>query len=125
MPPKKQPAEALHRPAGLEYFADGNAAVVLVPRQDGKGHDAIELRKNPTPNSKRAWLIRVNSNPRFSISERRLLSPRRFRNVAVRQLTARIRDPEQWPLDILALPEAGWRPMIERLIAALERGGGE
>ena len=45
---EKQPAEALHRPAGLEYFADGNAAVVLVPRQDGKGHDAIELRKNPS-----------------------------------------------------------------------------
>ena len=119
----KQPAEALHRPAGLDYFADGNAAVVLVQRQDGKGHDAIELRKNPTPNSKRAWLIRVNSNPRFSISERQQLSPRRFRNVAVRQLTARIRDPEQWPLDVVALAEAGWRHMMERLIATPERGG--
>src|SRR6516165_8639906 len=98
---EKQPAEALHRPAGLEYFADGNAAVVLIPRQVGKGHDAVELRKNPTHNSKRAWLIRVNSNPRFSISKRQLLSPRRFRNVAARQL--RIRDPEQWPLDVVAL----------------------
>jgi hypothetical protein len=125
MSDKKQPAEACHRPAGLEYFADRNAARVLIPRQVGKGHDAIELRKNPTRDSKRAWLVRVNSNPRFSISERQLLSPRRFRNVAVQQLTARVRDPQQWPVDILALPEAGWRAMMERLIAALERGGGE
>jgi hypothetical protein len=123
MRPKKRPAEACHRPAGLEYFADRNAAVVLIPRQGGKSHDAIELRKNPARNSKRAWLVRVNSNPSFSISGRQLLSPRRFRNVAVHQLMARIRDPEQWPLDILALPEAGWRPMMERLIAALEREG--
>jgi hypothetical protein len=121
MSSKKQPAEALEHPAGLEYFADGNGACVLIPRQDGKGHDVIKLRKNPTHNSKRAWLIRVNSNPRFSISKRQLLSPRRFRNVAVRQL--RIRDPEQWPLDVVALAEAGWRHMMERLIATPERGG--
>ena len=122
MSQKKQPAGACQRPAGLEYFADGCAAVAL-PRPQGEGHDVIKLRKNPTANSKRRLLVQLNGHPSFSISERQLLSPRRFRNVAVRQLTARIRDPEQWPFDILALPEAGWRTMIERLIATLERGG--
>jgi hypothetical protein len=120
---KKPTGRDLPPPGRSKYFADGNAARVLLPRQVGKGHDAVELRKNPTRNSKRAWLVRVNSNPSFSISERQLLSPRRFRNVAVRQLMARIRDPQQWPLDILALPEAGWRPKMERLIAAVEQGG--
>jgi hypothetical protein len=54
MAPNGKPAEACHRPAGIEYFGDAFAACVLIPRQDGKGHDTIELRKNPEPNSKRA-----------------------------------------------------------------------
>jgi hypothetical protein len=124
MPPKKQPAEALHRPAGVEYFADRNAAVVLIPRQVGKGHDAVELRKNPSLNSTRPWLVRLNGYPPFSISERRLMSLTHFRKVAVRQLSAaRVSDHQQWPRDIFGLSESSWCDMVERLIAALERGG--
>jgi hypothetical protein len=119
----KQPAEASHRLAGIEYFADGDAAVALIPRQQGEGHDAIKLRKNPTANSKRRLLVQLNGHPRFSISERQLLSLYRFAKVAARQLSARPSDHEQWLRDILGLRESGWRPMVERLIAALERGG--
>jgi len=56
---KKQPAEACHRPAGLEYFADGNAARVLIPRQVGNGHDVIKLRKNTVRGSDRCWLVQL------------------------------------------------------------------
>lgn len=119
---KQQPAEACHRPAGLEYFADGYVAAALIPHQVGKGHDTIKLRKNPTANSKRRLLVQLNGHPRFSISERQLLSLYRFQKVAARQLSARPSDHEQWLRDILGLPESGWRPMVERLIAALERG---
>ncbi|WOH82146.1 hypothetical protein RX327_02805 [Bradyrhizobium sp. BEA-2-5] len=120
MAPNSKPAEAVAHSAGLQFLADGIAATVLIARQVGNSHDTIELRKNPTPNSKRPWLIQLNGHPRFSISERQLLSLRRFRNVAVRQLSARASDHEQWLRDVLALQEDGWRPMIEYLIAALE-----
>ena len=123
MPQKKQPAEACHRPAGIKYFADGCAAVALIPRQVGKGHDVIKLRKNPTANSKRRLLVQLNGHPRFSISERQLLSLYRFQKVAARQLSGRPSDHNQWLRDLLGLQESGWRPMVERLIAALERGG--
>src|SRR6476620_2241922 len=102
-PPKKQPAEALHRPTGLEYlyFADRNAAAVLIPRQVGKGHDAVELRKVSEANGKRLWVVRLNNFPSFSISTRQLLSVWEFRKVASRQLLDKCRDFEQWPGDVL------------------------
>jgi hypothetical protein len=120
---KKQPAEACHRPAGVEYIADGNAAVAFIPRQQGKGHDAIELRKNPAPKSKRGWVVQLNGYHSFSIKEQQLRSPRRFRNVATHQLRRRVRDHRNLQRDLSGLPQVGWRPMVERLIAALERGG--
>jgi hypothetical protein len=125
VPRKKQPAEACHRPAGIEYFADGCAAVALIPRQQGEGHDVIKLRKNPMPNGKRRLLVQLNGHPRFSISERQLLSLHRFQKVAARQLSGRPSDHEQWLRDLLGLQESGWRPMVERLIAALELGAAE
>jgi hypothetical protein len=124
MPPKKQPAEALQRPAGPEYFADGNAARVLIPRQVGKGHDAVELRKNPEPNNKRRWVVRLNNFPSFSITTPQLLSVRLFRNVALRQLLDYGRF-EPWPLDVLGLPQVSWRSMVVQLLTALWRGGAE
>jgi hypothetical protein len=111
-----------YRPADPEYFHE-NAVVVHIPHRVGKGHDAIELRKNPTANSNRCYLVQLNKKPPFSISHRQLVSARRFRNVAAWQLAATVRDPERWPRDVLALPEDSWRPIVERLIAALERGG--
>ncbi|MGX1348225.1 hypothetical protein AB7M49_001801 [Bradyrhizobium elkanii] len=125
MPSKKQPAGAVARPAGLTYFADGTTATVLIARQVGEGQDTIELRKNPKRNSKRTWLIQLNSHPTFSISEQQLLSLHRFRKVAVRQLSGHASDHEQWLRDVLGLQEGGWRPMVEHLIAALCLEGAE
>jgi hypothetical protein len=124
MPPKKQPAGACHRPTGLEYFADGSAARVLIPRQLGKGHDAIELRKNPEPNKKRRWVVRLNNFPSFSITTPQLLSVRLFRNVALRQLLD-YGGFEPWPLDVLGLTQVSWRSMVVQLVTALWRGGAE
>jgi hypothetical protein len=122
MPPKKQPAEA-HRPAGLEYFADRNAAVVLIPRQIGKGQ--VELRKNPTHNSKRCWLVQLNGHPPFSISHRQLLSPTRFRRVAVHQISLRDSHLDRFLPDVVRLPEIGWRGIVERLITIVLVPGGK
>ncbi|MGY4503742.1 hypothetical protein ACVWYH_007699 [Bradyrhizobium sp. GM24.11] len=123
MPRKKQPAGAVPRPAGLEYFADGSAAVALMPRQVGDGHDAIKLRKNPMANSKRSWQVQFNGFPPFSITERQLLSLRRFRLVATCQLSHRGCHLDHFLPLICDVPEAGWREIIERLLAALEQGG--
>jgi hypothetical protein len=122
---KKQPAEACHRPAGLEYFADRNAARVLIPRQVGAGHDAIELRKVPEANGKRLWVVRLNNFPSFSISTRQLMSVRQFRKVAFRRLLDNGRDFEQWPRDVLVLPQASWFQIAVRLVNCLWRGGAE
>ncbi|MBR0866735.1 hypothetical protein ACVIWV_001937 [Bradyrhizobium diazoefficiens] len=126
MAPNSKSAGPAARPADLKYFADGNVAVVLIPRQLGEGHDVIELRKNPTANSKRRLRVQLNGHPRFSISERQLLSLYRFQKVAARQLSARPSDHEQWLRDILGLQESGWGAIVERLIAMLlAQGGGE
>jgi hypothetical protein len=124
MPHKNRPAEALHRPASLEYFADGNAAVLIIPRQDGKGHDAVELRKVPA-NGKRLWVVRLNNFPSFSVSTRQLLSVGEFRKVAFRQLLDIGRDFEQWPRDVLDLPQASWHQIVVRHVNCLWRGGAE
>jgi hypothetical protein len=120
---KKQPAAVMAHPAGLEYLAVANAARVLIPRRSGKGHDVVELRRSPGLDSHRCYLVQANKQSWFSISERQLVSARRFRNVAEWHLAATVRDPEQWPRDLLAMPEDEWRPMIDRLMAILERGG--
>jgi hypothetical protein len=124
MPQKNQPAEALHRPAGVEYFAVGNSAVARIARQGGKGHDAVELRKVPA-NGKRLWVVRLNNFPSFSVSTRQLLSVRDFRKVAFRQLLDIGRDFEQWPRDVLVLPQASWHQIVVRLVNCLWRGGAE
>jgi hypothetical protein len=125
MPQKKQPAEACHRPAGIEYFADGCAAVALIPRQQGEGHDVIKLRKNPMPNDKRQWVVRLNNFPSFSITTQQLLSVRQFRKVAFRQLLDNLRDVEQWPWDILFLRQASWHRIFAGLVHTLKLGGAE
>jgi hypothetical protein len=123
MPQKKQPAEACHRPAGIEYFADGCAAVALIPHQVGKGHDTIELRENPQPNSKKHWVVRVNNFPSFPISTQQLASVWQFRRAAFRQMLNNGRDFERWPFGIFGLPQASWHQIVAGLAAALERGG--
>src|SRR5215471_7397314 len=115
MPRKKQPAGAVTRPAGVEYFADGNAARVRIPRQDGKGHDTIELRKNPEPNSKRPWVAQLNDFSSFSITWPQLLWVREFRRIALRQL-ADHGGSEPWPLDVLWMPQASWYRMVAPLV---------
>jgi len=127
MAPNSKPAGACHRPAGIEYFADGCAAVALIPRQQGEGHDRIELRKNPMPNGKRCWLVQLNSHPWFSIAHRQLLSPSRFAVVAVYQLSRRDKHLDRFLPDFVRVMEVeGWRDIIERLIAMLlAQGGGE
>jgi len=123
---KKQPAEACHRPAGLEYFADGNAARVLIPRQVGNGHDVIKLRKNTVRGSDRCWLVQLNSHPPFSIAHLQLLSPKRFCSVAVHQLSCRDKNLDRFLPDIVRVTEVkGWRGIVERLIAILLVRGGE
>jgi hypothetical protein len=121
---KKQPAEACQRPAGVEYFAVGNSAVANIPRELGKGHDAVELRKVPA-NGKRLWVVRLNNFPSFSISTQQLLSVRRFRKIAFRQLLDNGRDFEEWPRDVLVLPQASWYQIVVRLVNCLRRGGAE
>jgi hypothetical protein len=125
MSPKKRPAEACHRPAGVEYFADRNAAVVLIPRQDGKGHDVVKLRKNAVRGSDRCWLVQLNSYSPFSIAHFQLLSPMRFRRVALWQLSRRNSHLDRFLPDVVRLPEVGWRGIVERLIAVLLVRGGE
>jgi len=122
MSPKKRPAEAFQRPAGIEHFADGNAEVVLIPRQGGKGHDVIKLRKNTVRGSDRSWLVQLNSHPPFSIAHFQLLSPMRFRRVALWQLSRRNSHLDRFLPDVVRLPEVGWRGIVERLIV-LVRGG--
>src|SRR5689334_12180729 len=124
MTPKQRPAEAVARLASVEYFADRNAAVVFIPRQAGKGHDAVELRKVPA-NGKRLWVVRLNNFPSYSISTRQLLSVGEFRKVAFRQLLDIGRDFEQWPRDVLDLPQASWHQIVVRLVNCLWRGGAE
>ncbi|MCS3521847.1 hypothetical protein [Bradyrhizobium elkanii] len=123
MPRKKQPAAAVARPAGLKFSADGIAARVFIPRQLGKGHDAIELRKNPKAKSKRGWLVQFNQFPRFSIKERQLQSLPRFCIVATCQLSHRGCHLDHFLPKIRDLPKSDWREIIEHLIAALEQGG--
>jgi hypothetical protein len=126
MSPKKQAAEALHRPASLKYFAHADAARVLIPRQPGIGYDVINLRKNPMPKGKRCWLVQLNSRPPFSISHWQLLSPIRFRRVALYQLSQRDSHLDRFLPDVVRLPEVGWREIVDRLIAILwTSGGGE
>jgi hypothetical protein len=109
----------------LEYFADGNTAVALIPRQSGKSHDAIKLCQNPMLKGGRRWLLQLNGHPPFSISHRQLLSPIRFKRVAVYQLSRRDNHLDRFLPDVVRLPEVGWRDIIERLIALLAGGGSE
>jgi hypothetical protein len=124
MPRKMQPAGRWHASAGLEYFADGNAAKVLIPRHGHIGHDTFELRKNPEPNSKRPWVAQLNDFPSFSITWPQLLRVREFRRIARRQL-ADHGGSEPWPLDVLCMPQASWYRMVAPLVTALWRGGAE
>ncbi|MBR1211333.1 hypothetical protein [Bradyrhizobium sp. JYMT SZCCT0180] len=125
MAPKSKQAKAVARPASPEFVALANAALVRLPRQGGRGIDVIELRRNPTFNSARCWVVRINSHPSFSISHRQLISPSRFRGVAVYQLLRRDFQLDHFLCDIVGLPVIGWCDIVERLIAALERGSGE
>jgi hypothetical protein len=124
MPRKKQPAGACNRQAGPEYFADGKAARVRIPRQAGEGHDTIELRKDPEPNSKRPWLVQLNNFPSFSITTPQLLWVRKFLKIALRQLADR-GGSEPWPLDVLWMPQASWYRMVARLCTTIWQGGAE
>jgi hypothetical protein len=125
VPRKKQPAEACHRPAGLEYFADGCAVAALIPRQVGKGRDVIKLRKNPRSDSTRCWLVQLNSHPWFSIEHLQLLSSSRFASVALHQLSSRDKRLDRFLPDIVRVTEVeGWTDIIERLIAMLLAAGG-
>jgi hypothetical protein len=119
-----KPAEAVARPAARTYLAEGDTARVLIPRQVGEGHDAIGVRRNPKPNSERRWLLQLNGHPPFSISHRQLLSPLRFRTVAVYQLSRLNKHIDRFLPDLVRLPEVGWRDIMERLIAPLLTAGG-
>ena len=123
--PNNKPAGAVARPAGLTYFAEGNAARVLIARQPGNGHDAIALRKNPIISSKRCWLTQFNELPWFSIKEEQLLSLSRFRLVATCQLAHRGCHLDLFVPDLYDLPEIGWCESIKQIIASLKQGGVE
>ncbi|MBR0797963.1 hypothetical protein JQ615_21470 [Bradyrhizobium jicamae] len=126
MPHQKQPAEAVARPAGPEYFADGDTARVLIPRQTGKGHHIVELRRNcDSSDVKRAWLARFNSSPEFSIAEHRLRRVKSFQNVLEARIDG-LRGEIQLILDVNDLPhQVAWRIIVERLIATLLELGGD
>jgi hypothetical protein len=122
VPRKKQPAEACHRPAGLEYFA-----VALIPRQVGKGHYVVKLRRNPDArDAKRGWLARFNSSPEFAIASHKLFRVKRFQNVLETRING-LRGEIQLILDVNDLPpQPVWRVIVERLIAMLlAQGGGD
>lgn len=126
MAPNSKPAGAVARPAGPEYFAYTDAAVVLIPRQVGKSYDVIALQNNPASASDRRWVARFNSYPPFSIAHRQLLSATSFRHVAIYQLSRRGCHVDHFLCDLLALPEDSWRGIMERLVAnLLASGGGE
>jgi hypothetical protein len=125
VPRKKQPANACYGPGGVEYSADRNTAVALIPRQQGEGYDAIKLRKVPEGDSKRCWLVQLNSHPWFSIAHQQLLSPSRSAVVAVYQLSRRDKHLDRFLPDIVRVTEVeGWTDIIKRLIATLLTQGG-
>jgi hypothetical protein len=123
--PAKPTGRAVARLGRSEYFAVGNSAVAHIPRAFGKGHHAIELRRNPDRfDTKRPWLARLNSSPTFAIATHRLFRRKRFQNVLKTRING-LRGEIQLILDVNDLPhQPVWCIIIERLVAMLTGGGG-
>jgi hypothetical protein len=69
--------------------------------------------------------VQLNSQAPFSISHWQLLSPTRFRRVAIYQLSRRNSHLDRFLPEVVRLPEIGWRGIVERLIAILLVRGGK
>jgi hypothetical protein len=109
-----------------ESDATIEAVVQLVARRRGGRHHVVCLRRNPA-GGRRPWLAAFNNSGEFPIATKRLLSRRRFGNVAESSSDWQRRggDDLVLPLALHDLPEqAIWRAWMLDLMAVLEGGRG-